>query len=292
MGDSARSLRNRYYTGHYASVIEDGADSSLEGKVYYYRALLETNPAKVLSEVSDQSPTSHQAVRLLGTYRQASQDNKEMVFESIEEWLNDDILKDDVTLQVIAAQMYFEDGNYKDSLRLLVNPGENIEKLAMQVQVFIKMDRLDLAAKAAKAMGDIDDDDPLAQLATAWLYVCQGGDKTTEASFLFQELVDKFGPSNNMLVSLAVCQIHLGNHSEAFGHLKEARKMALSANQKANTETLVNSMCCMMHMNKNEIVPKVMSELQELRTTSASDFLLKQDKLGEMFDHHAKGYSV
>ena len=36
-----------------------------------------------------------------------------------------------------------------------------MEKLAWQVQIYLKIDRVDLAAKAARVMMDVDDDDAL-----------------------------------------------------------------------------------------------------------------------------------
>lgn len=282
-------VRNNFYIGHYDRVIEEAKNSSsTSAKTYYYRSLAEVDPKKVFKEVTDESPTAHQAVKFLATYRQAEGDNKDLV---INEWLQDDILKDDKTLQLIAAQMYFEDGNYKDAMKLLSSPGEDLEKLALQVQILLKMDRLDLAGKIVKSMQDVDDDDPLTQLAQAWLYVCQGGDKVTEASFLLQGLMDIFGQSIPVLVTLAVCQLHMGNASDAFSHLKAARNLALAANNKATAETLVNSMVCMAQMGKAEIIPKMLGELEALESSSSKTYLSKQASMEDMFDKYAKHYT-
>lgn len=291
--NNTRALRNSFYLGLYNNVIEEAKGSSSNAdKVFYYRALLETNPKQVFSEVDASSPTAHQAVKMLGTLREAEADNKDMVFETVNEWLGDEILKEDHTLQLIASQMFLEEEHYKEALMHVSNAGEDLEKLAMQVQIFLRLDRYDLASKIVKAMADVDDDDPLTQLATAWLYVCQGDDKVTEASFLFQELVDKFGPSIPVLASLAVCQIHLGNCGEAFAHLKQARQMAMQADQKASTETLVNSIVCMYHLRKPEVVPKVTRELEGNDCRSAKAWVQHNATMEAMFDKHAKEYSL
>jgi hypothetical protein len=43
--------------------------------------------------------------------------------------------------------------------------------LALSVEIYLKIDRVDLASKQVKAMQDIDDDDALTTLATTWLYI-------------------------------------------------------------------------------------------------------------------------
>jgi len=291
--NNTRALRNNFYLGLYDNVIEEAKGSSSNAdKVFYYRALLQTDPKQVFKEVDQSSPTAHQAVKMLGTCREAEADNKEMVFETVNEWLGDEILKEDRTLQLIASQMFFEEEQYKEALMHVSNAGEDLEKLAMQVQIYLRLDRFDLAMKVVKAMADVDDDDPLTQLATAWLYVCLGDDKVTEASFLFQELVDKFGPSIPVLASLAVCQMHLGNHGEAFAHLKQARQMAMTTNQKASTETLVNSIVCMHHLRKPEVVPKVTGELEANGSRSAVAWLQHNEAMDAMFEKHAAEYSL
>lgn len=292
MDNENRSLRNNFYMGLYDTVIEEAKDATTNSaKSYYFRSLLEVNPKKCFDEVNSQSPTPHQAIKMLGTYREAANDNKEMVFDTVSEWLNDEILKDDRTLQLIAAQMYFEEGNYKEAMKLVSNPGEDLEKLSLQCQILLKLDRLDLAAKVTKSMQDIDDDDPLTQLSMAWTYICQGGEKVTEASFLLQGLIDMFGPSIRTLCSLAACQIHMNNHTGAFGQLKQARQMALTSKSKASVETLVNSAVCMLHLQKPEVVPKIVGEVEELGNEDAAGWLKQQKKMEEMFDKYAAHYS-
>lgn len=54
--------------------------------------------------------------------------------------------------------------------------------------------------------------------------VQQGGQRYQEASFIFQELVTKFGPSVMLLNGLAVAHLHQGKFEEAEKALMEAVK--------------------------------------------------------------------
>jgi hypothetical protein len=50
----------------------------------------------------------------------------------------------------------------------------------------------------------------------------QGGAKVQEASYIYDELVDKYGSSPLLLNGLAVCKMHQGQWDEAESALKEA----------------------------------------------------------------------
>lgn len=103
-------------------------------------------------------------------------------------------------------------------------------------------------------MSTLDDDDVLAQLCAAWVLIAEGGDKATEATFLLQELLDKFGVSVRVLNSLAACHMSLRNYSQAFQYCKQAREAALQAGGKPAAETLVNTIICLTNMRKDPAV--------------------------------------
>lgn len=291
--EETRTLRNNFYLGHYKKVIEEVKGFSSESPAelsFYYRALLQTDPSQVFKNVTDRSPTALQAIKLLGTYRTADDDNKELVFETLNEWLADEILGQDSILNLTASQIYFEENNYKDALRLVVNAGENLEMHGMCVQIYLKMDRVDLASKAVSMMADIDDDDVLTQLCTAWLYIAQGGNKITEASFLLQELVDKFGPSTTVMVSSAVCQLHLANYNDANNFLKQARALALETGGKVSADTLINYVVALQLTKRSpEIIAKITKELNDSYPTSP--WIQTQKEMGALFDTYASKYN-
>lgn len=54
------------------------------------------------------------------------------------------------------------------------------------------MDRVDKAEAQVKAMSAQDDDATLSQLAAAWAGCALGGAKVKEASYIYQEMGDKY----------------------------------------------------------------------------------------------------
>lgn len=181
-----------------------------------------------------------------------------MAISTLEEWLADEQMNTDDVLRVIGAQMYFNEGNFKQALKLTHN-AENFESMTMTVQVYLKIDRLDLAEKVVRSMQEIDDNDTLSQLASSWLYVVQGGEKVNEAYFFLQELLEKFGPNVNTLNMMACAEIHMKKYTEAFSHLKSARDLCIQKAITVNAETLINSMICLRHLQKG---PEIISKIQ------------------------------
>lgn len=64
--------------------------------------------------------------------------------------------------------------------------------MALCVQCYLLMDRVDRAEAQAKAMSAADDDATASQLAAAWVGAELGGAKVQEACYIYQELGDKY----------------------------------------------------------------------------------------------------
>jgi len=291
-----KSVRNYFYLGlseglaQEISAIKSGGNKELAlgAEVYKNRHVVNSDPESVFKNVPQNAPTALQAVKLLGTYKTAADDHKELVFDQIKEWLSDESLSKDPTLQLLSAQVYFEHKNYKDSLKIVSQPPPKLEKLALQVVIYLKIDRVDLATKTLKMMQDIDDDDTLTQLATSWVYISQGEEKVTEASFLLQELMEKFDVSVSVLNTLAVCQMHKKEWTGAFQFLKQARDLALSNKQKVSGDTLINSIVCLQHLGKS---PDPI--IKELQTSHPNHPWLKRyNEMEHLFDRHAATYKA
>lgn len=51
-----------------------------------------------------------------------------MILDTLKDWLSTPELQKDVTLQLMAAQIYLLNGDLKESLQLVINDAENLEK--------------------------------------------------------------------------------------------------------------------------------------------------------------------
>ena len=155
----------------------------------------------------------------------ANPSSLEVAQMQIQEWLSE--AKDNNTLSLVSAILYLHDNNVKDAIKSLRNP-KTMEHHALLVQLYLKMDRLDLALKELKILKTKDEDACLSQLSTAWTNLYSGGSKCQEASYIYDELIDKYGGSAILLNGLAVSKMHQGAYEEAETALQEALTKVLA----------------------------------------------------------------
>lgn len=88
----------------------------------------------------------------------------------LDQKINSTSNSDSDVLPIVAATIFSHEKNNEAALRALHN-SDNLECMALMLQTFIKMDRVDLARKKLKDMQEKDDDATLTQLAQAWLNI-------------------------------------------------------------------------------------------------------------------------
>ena len=121
---------------------------------------------------------------------------KETAIFQVKEWLNDSTASNSKTLRIIAAILFMHDDNCKEAVKA-ISSTSNMEQYvflfpapsflfvlisflnclpkyyrrALMVQLYLRMDRLDLAQKELKTMKGLDEDNTLSMLATAWVHL-------------------------------------------------------------------------------------------------------------------------
>ena len=161
----------------------------IEAKEFVYRSYIALGQFNiVIDEIADDPSiaTSLQAVKLLARYLSQPQD-KEMVLMTLNEWLTGPQTGNPSTLQLIAAIIYLHEDNTKDALRC-IHLGATMEHLALTTQIYLQMNRPELAQKTVRSMQQADEDATLTQLAIAWTHLATGGAKLQEAAYIFDEV--------------------------------------------------------------------------------------------------------
>ena len=85
-----------------------------------------------------------------------------------------------------------------------VHMGLTMKHLAMCVQIYIKIDWLDLARESLNFLKQADEDLILAQLTSAHIAIGQGSSRSDDAVHILGGLLEQYGPSLMLLNCMAV----------------------------------------------------------------------------------------
>ncbi|KAJ4745697.1 Coatomer protein epsilon subunit family protein [Rhynchospora pubera] len=271
-------LRNNFYLGAYQAAINNSeipdltlnpsSDDALERDSLVYRSYIALGSYQVhlylslshlftiitdycslllqlvINEIHSSAPTPLQAVKLLALYL-STPHHKESVISTLKDLLADAALATNPTLRLIAGTIFLHEQDYNEALKY-THPGGTLDLHALNVQIFIKMNRSDHAEKQLKIMQQIDEDHTLTQLANAWVDIAVGGSKIQEAYLIFQDFSEKYPMTCLVLNGKAVCCMLMGNFDEAESLLIEA----LNKDAK-DPETLANLVVCSLHVGKS-----------------------------------------
>lgn len=180
------------------------------------------------------------------------------------------------------ATVLAREGRYAEALRLC-HGSSDLEVMAVAVSVLCAMDRPELAEKHARAMQQVDDDSTVAQLASAWASLASGGKKIQDASYIYQELGDKYAWTPKLYNASAVCSMMMGSYDDAERDLTEAVAM-----DPKNPETLANLATCALHLGKPS--GRFINAIRTLEIPSES--LTRVDDLEAYFDRASDAADV
>jgi len=255
--DELFELRNNFYLGNFTSAVNEAnrlklsGEKAVERDVFLFRSLIAQKQYSVVqAEISGSAPTQLQAVKCYADYLSSKSADKSL---KILDTQIQSLAPENWVSPVMCASIYLQEGRSEDALRTL-QLTDNIEGLAMQVQIFIMIERVDLAKKLISKM---DEDATVTQLATAWTNIALGGDKAQEAYYIFQELMDKTQSSPTLLNGAAAAHVAQGKWEEADGAVKEA------AEKDPNfAETLINQAMTSTQTGSEDIARRTLATLR------------------------------
>lgn len=229
----------------------------MDRDVFLYRAYIAQRKFRVvLDEINNSSPPDLQPLKTLAEYF-AFPNRREGIVGELDKVANN-ATTDNHNFMIVAATIYYHEKNLESALRILHNT-DHLECMALTLQIYLKMDRLDLARKELKAMQEKDDDATLTQLAQAWVNISSGGEKLQDAYYIFQEMIDKHSSTSMLLNGQATCFIGQAKYEEAENALQES--LDKDSN---NPDTLINMIVLSQHMGKPpEVANRYLSQLKD-----------------------------
>ncbi|KAL6432256.1 hypothetical protein ACFW04_006722 [Cataglyphis niger] len=262
--DELFDVRNHFYIGNYQQCINEAQkikpsspEVTMERDVLLYRAYIAQRKFRVvLDEINNLSPPELQPLKTLADYFANPYRREAIIAELDKEASHPNF--DNHNFLIVAATIYYHEKNLEAALRIL-HDVDHLECMALTLQIYLKMDRPDLARKELKTMQEKDDDATLTQLAQAWVNITSGGDKLQDAYYIFQEMIDKHSSTSMLLNGQATCFIGQAKYEEAETALQES--LDKDSN---NPDTLINMIVLSQHMGKPpEVANRYLSQLKD-----------------------------
>jgi len=285
-------LKNYFLLGNYQASINEGFalnsvedNDKVERDVYVYRSYIAQGRHKlVLDEIKDpKAANALQAVKLLATYL-GNEDTRDISLATLKEWISDGVAANNPTLQIVAATIYMHEEKYEDAMRC-VYQANSLEGLSLLVQIYLKINRLDLAEKELKGMQKIDDDATVTQITQVWVQLAGGGEQVNDALNTLQDLSNKFGTSGYILNLMGACCISLKKFADAEKYLLQGLEKNSS-----DIDTLVNLITCHQHQGKPADI--ISREINQLKALAPKSYFARQlQKQDDDFDRLAKQFS-
>nr|CAD7588005.1 unnamed protein product [Timema genevievae] len=293
--DELFDTKNAFYIGNYQQCINEAQKAKpsspavqLERDIFLYRAYIAQKKYRVvLDEISGVSPPELQPLKLLAEYF-AVPSKRDTLVSKLDQQASGNVDVNNYTSIIVTATIYYHEGNFEAALRIL-NQADYLEwsviVSALTLQIYLKINRVDLAIKEMKSMQEKDDDATLTQLAQAWVNIAMGGDKLQDAYYIFQEMTDKHSSTPLLLNGQAVCFIGQGKYEEAEAALQES--LDKDSN---NPDTLINMIVLSQHLGKPpEVSNRFLSQLKDshLEHPFVKEYLLKENEFERLTKQYA-----
>jgi len=289
--DELFDLKSAFYLGSFQQAINEAqkfrnSDSrlQLEKDVYMYRAYIaQKKYGVVLDDIKPNAADELKYIRLMAEYL-SSESKRDSIINDLDHKLGSLNVTSPLLLLII-ANIYVLAENYETALKVLHNAdaSSSLECSALAVQIYLKLDRVDLAKKEIKKMADVDEDAIITQLANAWVYMASG-EKLQDAYFTFQEQADKNTATTMLLNSQALCYINQGKYEEAVSLLQEA--LDKDSN---NPDAMVNMIVLNQHLGKPiEVSNRYISQLKDSHKNHpfVKDLLLKENEFNRVAQNY------
>ena len=161
------------------------------------------------------------------------------------------------SVQLTAAHVFLQHSLTKDALQC-VYLGVTMEHIVLALQIYLKMDRLDLAREQLSLLKQADEDSILTQLGSVYISLANGSSTAHDAIHVLHSLSEQYGPSPLLLNLLAVSYMTSGQYDEAEARLQECRR---DFSQTSIPDTLINLLVCYQHEQKP--IGPILDELKQ-----------------------------
>jgi len=150
------------------------------------------------------------------------------------------------TAQLVAAQVFLDSDLTKEALQCVIS-GSTMEQQALTLQIYLKIDRPDLAQQTLSQMKRKDEDAILTQICGVLCALASGSNGSGDALHSLKSLMEQYGPSPMLLNLMACAYMQGANYAEAEKRLEECLQ---EFPDQVLPDTLINLVVCCQHQGK------------------------------------------
>jgi len=210
-----------------------------------------------------------------------NEDAQESILDQLKSLLGSEPIP---AVQLAAAQVLLSAGHTKEALGA-VHLGATMEHIATVLQIYLKLDRLDLAQNQLEMLKQTDEDAVLTQLSSVFVNLTIGKMGAADAIHSLNSLTEQYGASPLLLNLMAAALMQQGDFSGAEQKLQECLR---EHGEIPCPDTLVNLICAQVHQNKSpqEYVQKMQMEYPN------HTFCTGLERVTQAFDRESIKYKV
>lgn len=290
--DELYTLRAQYWLGHYQMAIDEARSVARRPMSPALKAEREEFLARAYialgqyNKVTSQDTPALTALSLKAKYDEASGN------ESVQTTVLDELKtlvgsSSDPSIQLTAAHVLLshEGGQTKEALQC-VHLGSTMEHIATMLQIYLKIDRLDLAQKQLSLLKQADEEAILTQLCSVQVNLATGSTAADDAIHTLNSLQEQYGPSVLLLNLAATALMQQGEFGAAEAKLQEA--LTDHSAQYMIPDTLINLICCCAQQKKS--TADYLVQMQQL--FPLHPFCAGLERVTAAFDREAVKYQV
>ncbi|KAF2272495.1 uncharacterized protein EI97DRAFT_436875 [Westerdykella ornata] len=254
------NIHTAFHAGAYNQVLTFDTSSlspsnALPARILKLRSQIALGQtADVISSLAKETVPDLVAVRLLAEY-----DSGKDVLAQMEK-LVEQHGQGNLTVQLCAGIVFERAGETEKALEVLSKHEGSLDAVALIVQIHLRQNRTDLAAKEAQRARKWAQDSLLVNIAESWVGMREGGEKYQSAFYVFEELATSSQTTSpHSLVAQAVSELHLGRLPEA----QAALQQALELDPKA-ADTIANLIVLNTLLGKKDETAQLKEQLQQV----------------------------
>jgi len=207
------------------------------------------------------------------------------VLSSVNALMSDPGVSAAPSAQLYAAHVSLFANDHDGALRL-VSVGTNMEHMHVTAQIYLRMDRIDLAEEILTQMRNADEDCSLTQISSVHVALATGSSRSTDATYTLAALSEQYGPSPLLLNLQAAALVVSGRYDDA-----EVKCRECLGEDPSDVDAMINLVTCLVNLGKYGEIDGMVANIKSLAGPNHS-FVKSIERVEGAFDRVSSTFAA